>query len=333
LKPALVTGAAGFVGSHLVDALLAREVPVRALVRPTTNRQWLDPGRVAFALGDVGDPHGEGALARAVEGCETVYHVAGITQADRPEAFDRVNAGGAERIARAAARAGVTRLVLVSSQAAGGPTRGPKPRTEEDLDTPVGAYGRSKLEGERRAAEALEGEGTDLVVVRPPAVYGPRDAAFAMLFRLAEAGVVPLPGGSAQRLSLVHASDLAQGTLRVRERGRPGARYYLTSGPPVTTAELVDTIGRALGRKPLRVDVPSVMLRAAVSAAEAWTRATGRPARLTRARLADWMEPDWTVDDARARAELHYAPRVELAAGILETARWYRSAGWIARST
>lgn len=330
MKPVLVTGAAGFVGSHLVDALLAREVPVRALVRPTTDPRHLDASRVSFVLGDVGDPD---ALARAVDGCGVVYHVAGITQADGPGAFDRVNALGAERAAVAAARTGVERFVLVSSQAAGGPARSDRPRSEDDADAPVGAYGRSKLEGERRAAEALAPSLTDLVIVRPPSVYGPRDAAFAMLFRLVEKGIVPLPGGSRQVLSLVHATDLAEGTVRAREHGRPGARYYLAGGPPVTTAQLVDSIARGLGRKALRVDVPSGMLKAAVSVAEAWARTTGRPARLTRERLGDWLEQNWTVDDSRARAELGYAPRVSLEAGIAETARWYRSAGWIASST
>ena len=98
MNPVLVTGAAGFVGSHLVDALLARGVPVRALVRPETDRRWLDPARVEFALGDVGDPSGEDALVRAASGCDPVYHVAGITQARTKGAFTRVNAEGAGRM-------------------------------------------------------------------------------------------------------------------------------------------------------------------------------------------------------------------------------------------
>ena len=155
MRPVLVTGAAGFVGSHLVDALLARGVPVRALVRPETDRRWLDPSRVEFALGDVGDSAGEDALVRAATGCDVVYHVAGITQARTKGAFTRVNAEGAGRMGRAASRAQVARFVLVSSLAAGGPSRAGRPRTEGDADAPVGGYGQSKREGEIRAAEAF----------------------------------------------------------------------------------------------------------------------------------------------------------------------------------
>jgi len=329
LRPVLVTGAAGFVGSHLVDALLARGVPVRALVRPETDRRWLVSSQVEFVLGDIGDPSGEDALVRAAEGCDLVYHVAGITQARTKGAFTRVNAEGAGRMARAAARASVSRFVLVSSLAAGGPARAGRPRTEGDQDAPVGGYGQSKREGEVRAAEAFG----PVVTMRPPVVFGPRDAALAILFRMADRGFLPLPGGLTQRLSLVYAKDLAQALVLAGERAPAGARYYVASGPPLTSGELADAIGRALGRKPLRFGVPSVMLRAAVGCAEAWAKATGRPVRLTRERLADWTEPDWTVDDTRARTELGYAPSQSIEAGIAETAAWYRSAGWIARST
>jgi nucleoside-diphosphate-sugar epimerase len=326
LKPVLVTGAAGFIGSHLVDALLARDIPVRALVRPETDRSWLDASRVTFALGDVGDPSGGDALARAADGCAAVYHIAGITQARRPGDFQRVNADGAGRMASAAAQAGAEKFVLVSSLAAGGPAPG-HPRSEADPDRPVGGYGLSKNEGEKQASAAFP----YVVSIRPPAVYGPRDKAFLLLFRLALRGVLPLPGGELQRLSFVHGQDLAQALVLAGERAAAGEKFYVASGPPVRSGELADRIGEAVGRKPLRFGVPSVMLKAAVGCAEAWARATGRPVRLTRERLADWTEPDWTVDDSRARTTLGYAPRFDIAQGIADTAAWYRSVGWIAK--
>jgi dihydroflavonol-4-reductase len=329
----LVTGGAGFVGSHLVEALTARGHDVRVLVRPTTDRRNLDPARVTFVSGDVADPSAEAqaALVAAATGAAVVYHAAGITQAASAEQFERVNAGGAERMAVAAARAGVRRFVLVSSQAAAGPNPGPLPRTETDPDRPVGAYGRSKLLAEQRVARiaAEAAHGLEVVTIRPPAVYGPRDRAFLTLFRLVRTGIVPLHAPGAQTLSLIHARDLAQGLVGAAGHGTSGALYYVTDGTPVTSARLVDEIARALGKKPLRLDVPKRMLEAVVAAAEAWARATGRPARVTRERLADWIEPRWTLSDARARKEFAFAPHIALEAGIEETALWYRNAGWI----
>jgi nucleoside-diphosphate-sugar epimerase len=313
--------------------LLARGVPVRALVRPTTDRRFLDSARVTFALGDVTDttPAGAAALAAAAAGCATVYHAAGLVQAVSPEAFMDANAAGAERMARAAALAQVPRLVLVSSQAAGGPTEGDAPRDETAPDRPHSAYGVSKLEGERRAvAVATETGGRlEVVIVRPPGVYGPRDKAFLRLFRLIQAGFAPLPGGPGQQVSLVHARDLAAGLLLAAARGRQGERYYLTSGPPVTAGELVDEIARSQAKKPLRVSVPLGMLQGVAGFLEAWARMRGQAPSVTRERVKDWAAGRWTVDDAKARAELGYAPAVALAQGIEETTAWYRTAGWI----
>ena len=327
----LVTGGAGFVGSHVVDALLARGERVRVLVRATTDRRFLDAARVALVTGDVGDesPRGAEELAAAVAGVSLVIHAAGITQARRAEDFARVNARGTGRLAGAAAAAGVPRLVLISSQAAAGPSPEGRARVEHDADAPVSAYGESKRAGEVAARAALEGTGTELVIVRPPSVYGPRDRAFLELFRLVKGGIVPLHHASRQWVSLVHAGDLASGILAAASRGRAGSTYYVTDGAPRTSAAIVDAIARALGRNPLRLDVPRTVLDLAVGAAEGWTAWTGQPARLTRDRVVEWTAPRWTLSDERARRELEWASTIEFGAGIEETAAWYRSAGWI----
>lgn len=327
----LVTGGAGFVGSHVVDALLAAGERVRVLVRPTTDRRFLAAGRVSFAPGDVGDDsaRGEAELAAAAAGASLVIHAAGLTQARTPGDFARVNARGAGRVARAAAAAGVPRLVLVSSQAAGGPSPPDRARDESDPDAPISAYGESKRAGEQAAREALAGTATRLVVVRPPSVYGPRDRAFLELFRLVRGGVVPLHHADRQWVSLVHARDLAAGILAAAARGGAGSTYYVTDGAPRTSASIVDAIARALGRDPWRLDVPRPVLDLAVGAAEGWTAWTGQPARLTRDRLLEWTAPRWTLSDEKARRELAWAPTIGFATGIEETAAWYRSAGWI----
>lgn len=329
----LVTGGAGFVGSHVVDALLARGERVRVLVRPTTDRRFLAGKDVAFVEGDVGDESaaGEAELAKAIAGATLVVHAAGITQARRGGEFERVNARGTGRVARAVAAAGVPRLVYVSSQAAGGPSPPGRSRTESDPDAPLSAYGLSKRAGEEAAREAVDATagGTTLVIVRPPAVYGPRDRAFLELFRLVRRGLVPLHRADRQWVSLIHARDLAGGILAAAARGGPDSTYYVADGEPRTSASIVDAIATVLGCRPWRLDVPAGALRVAVGLAEGWAAWTGRPARLTRERLLEWTAPGWTLDDERARRELGFAPEIPFRQGIEETAAWYRTAGWI----
>lgn len=331
-RTVLVTGGAGFVGSHLVDLLIARGDRVRVLVRPTTDRRFLEGTGVEFVDGDVGEEGAasEDSLAHAADGCGIVYHVAGVVRAPKRAVYDRVNADGSRRMARAAVRADVPRLLLVSSQAAAGPTATERAREESDPERPITAYGASKLAGERAAAEAAAGTQTALVVVRPPAVYGPRDRAFLMLFRSVAKGFLPLHSGAKRQLfSLVHVRDLARGIALAAEEAPAGGVYYLTDGVEHRPLEVADAIAEAVGRKPLRVMIPQVAVHGIALAAEAFERVTGRTSILSRERIAQWTSPRWTISDARARREIGYESTWDVSSGMKETAAWYRQAGWI----
>ncbi len=328
----LVTGGAGFVGSHLVDLLAARGARVRVLVRPTTDRRFLEGVAVEYVLGDVADAGGssDDALARAVEGCDIVYHVAGVVRAASRDVYGRVNAEGARRIALAAARAGVPRFLLVSSQAAAGPTPTARPRDESDPVSPVTTYGESKLAGERAVAEVARGTRTEVVVVRPPAVYGPRDRAFLVLFRSVAMGLLPLHAGAKRQVfSLVHVRDLVRGIALAAERAPAGGVYFLTDGVEHAPLEVADAIAGAVGRRPLRLFIPQAAVVAVAWASEFLEKWTGRAGFLSRERVAQWTAPRWTISDARARREIGYAPTWDVTSGMKETAAWYRQAGWI----
>lgn len=327
----LVTGGAGFVGSHVVDALLGAGASVRVLVRASTNRQFLDPRRVEFRDGDLsGESDADfERLVAALSGCATLYHVAGVVTSARKSDYERVNVEGAARVARAAAAAGVRRVLLVSSQAAAGPSGPAAPRAESDPEAPMTAYGRSKLAGERAVRAVADAGGLELVVVRPPAVYGPRDRAFLGLFKLIGLGIVPLHAAAAtQRISIVHAADLARGIVLAAERAPAGGVYFLTDGAEHTAAAIANAIARALGKRPAFITIPRPLLEAAAWGAEIGERVTGRAAMLTRERLRQWTVPYWTISDVRARAEFGYAPERDLVAGMAETAAWYRARRW-----
>lgn len=320
---ALVTGASGFVGSHLTDALVARGYRVRCLVRRTSRLAWLPADRVELVYGEVTDSE---PLIDAARGIDVIYHVAGITRAETQAEYDRVNADGCAHVARAAARTGVRRVVLVSSLAAGGPSVVGRARTEDDPDAPCNSYGRSKLRGEvLLKAEAGRAAWT---ILRPPAVYGPRDVSFLILARLARRGWVPAIGRVAQQVSLIHARDLAEAIVAASEADGAIGRTYYVAHPEVTDWEsLGRLIAARLGRRVshLRVPRPTIPLLGRVAGIAA--ALTGRPNALPADRLTDLLAPAWVCATARAEADFGFRARIDAATGFGETVDWYRAEG------
>jgi dihydroflavonol-4-reductase len=318
---ALVTGATGFVGSHLVEALVARGTRVRCFARAASNRRWLPPN-VEVATGSLDDP---ATLVPAVEGIDVVYHLAALTSARRPADYDDTNHRGVLRLLEVmAAHAPRARLVFCSSLAAAGPARSGRPLTEADAPAPVGPYGVSKS----RAEAAIAGAKRDAVIVRPPAVYGPRDKDVLVGFRLAAHGMAIRTGPPRQQLAFIHVRDLAQGLVRAGETPRAAGVYFVNGGNH-SWEELIAAIGCAVGRQPVIVPLPAAVVRTAGFIAGSFTRYIGGRPFLTRERAWDLLQPNWTCDDTRARTELAYRPNVTLEEGMRETAAWYRGQGWL----
>jgi nucleoside-diphosphate-sugar epimerase len=217
----LVTGATGFVGGHVVAALLARGIKVTALVRSPSRAARLERLGVRLVTGDL---HDEDALHRACEGQAVVQHVAGVIAARDAAAYLRANRDGTRNLLRAAETAGCARFVLMSSGAAAGPSRPGHPRSADEAPHPVTAYGRSKLAGE----EVVRTGAVPWVILRPPTVYGPNDRDnLIKVFRLVRFGVAPVFGDGSQELSAVYAPDLAEAAaLAGSEPGVDGARHF-----------------------------------------------------------------------------------------------------------
>ncbi len=318
---AVVTGATGFVGSHLVEALLARGDRVRCLTRPTSDRRWLPP-QVTQIPGSLDDVD---TLAKAVAGVDVVYHLAAVTSTAHPADYDHTNRGGVVRLLTAlAARAPAARLVFCSSLAAGGPARAGRPLTETDPPSPVGPYGVSKARAEQEIATAR----IDAVIIRPPAVYGPRDRDVLAAFRLASRGLAVRTGPPAQQLALVHVADLVRALVSAGYTPRANGLYYVNGGNH-SWEDIVSAMGDAVGRRPRVIPVPAPFVRGAGHAARIWARITGAKPLLTPERSWDLVQQSWTCDDARARGDLHYQPQVGLAEGMRVTAAWYREQGWL----
>ncbi|MCE9556781.1 MAG: NAD-dependent epimerase/dehydratase family protein [Planctomycetes bacterium] len=334
----LVTGAGGFIGSHVVEQLLTRGDAVRCLVRARSPRPWLEGCDVEFSEGDITQPE---TLPSAVAGCDVVIHLAGRTAALSYDQFLEVNAHGVRNVAQACAKQPTPpTLVVVSSLAAAGPAENGQARVESELPRPVSQYGRSKLAGEREAA-ALAAE-APISIVRPPIVLGPRDRmAFALFRPIRRFRVHLIPGFRTRRFSLIHAADLADALIRVADQGRrlPAADgngasgdgiYYAADAEQPTFSELGRLLACALGRPhALRVHVPELLAWTVGGASELAAQVLRRPAPLSLDKVREAVAGDWTCNASRIRHELGFQPAAVLEERIRQTAQWYREAGWL----
>jgi uncharacterized protein YbjT (DUF2867 family) len=299
-----VTGATGFVGQAVLLAAARHRIEVRALTR----RKQRLRGGVEWTLGDLADT---GALARLITGASAVIHIAGVVNAPDAAGFEAGNVKGTLNVIEAAHAAGVQRLIHVSSLAAREPE--------------LSMYGASKLRGEK----LVRASGLDWSVVRPPAVFGPRDTEMLELFRLARRGVVPLPPPG--RLSVIHVADLAELLLALLPSGEEVTRQVFEpdDGEPGgwTHVGLAQAIGEAVRDKPIR---PLSLSPGMVGfAARADRLLRGNKAKLTPDRARYICHPDWTVDEGARPPHSLWHPRIDTREGLHATAAWYREAGWL----
>ena len=297
-----LTGATGFVGQAVLNAASRQGIEVRALTRrpgvPGIGVDWVE--------GSLSD---QAALARLCEGVDSVIHVAGLTNTPDLNQFEEVNVKGTRRLLHAAGAAGVDRFVFTSSLSAREPS--------------LSAYGASKANAEA----FVETSGLDFTIVRPPAVYGPRDEDMYELFRAAKLGVVPVPPKG--RTSIIHVDDLAECLLALAPPGTVrGATLEPDDGRPrgYEHGEMARLIGKAVDRKVFAPHLPARLLRIA---ARGDRLLRGDKAKLTPDRVGYMVHPDWVCRPERAVPADIWKPRISGPEGFRSTAEWYEFEGWL----
>lgn len=319
----LVTGATGFVGSHLAEALRRRGDEVTVLARSASKAAALTPLGVRVVPGDL---HDRSALEQAAEGQDVVYHVAGVVAARSEADFLVANRDGTRNLVETLARVGTGRLVFVSSMAAAGPTIKGRPLRGDEAPRPVTAYGRSKLAAEQAVTSAA----FPWTILRPPMVYGPRDQEVLKVFRLARLGVAPVMGDGSQELSAVHGGDLAEALIAAGTTAVAAGRTYYACHPEIFTgADMARAVGRAMGRSPAVIRVPATIGRGVLMVTEAAARLAGRTTILTADKANEFFQPAWTGDPTPLMRDTGWQPSHDLRSGLEETYRWYRTAGWL----
>jgi nucleoside-diphosphate-sugar epimerase len=310
----LLTGSSGFIGKHLVRELLERGDSVRVLARPGSKLENTDgvtkiPGRLE-----------EYDVASAAEGCAVIYHLAGLTRAPNESEFLLANAVGTHEAARGARAAGA-RFVYVSSQAAAGTGTLEHPRRVADEAKPLSPYGKSKLEGERLTRKVL---GLEHVIVRPSGVYGPGDKDFLFAFQTAAKGFFPVLGNPSRGITLIHVRDLVNAIILTGEHpGAIGNTYFAGHPKPTTWAGILEAAGKSVGRAPRFVQIPDAALWLAAYTGEL-AGIVGRVGLINRSRALELTAEGWVCDVAPLEG-LGWQASIDLEAGFLETADWYRS--------
>ena len=323
----LVTGATGFLGSHIAEQLARQGHDVRVLVRRTSDRSFLRHIEAEEALGDVTQPD---TLPAAVEDVDAVVHAAGLTKARSAAEFEAVNAGGTANLLAALGPAHpLRRFVLISSLGAHGPSHDGRPRPLEAPPAPVTAYGRSKLRAEE-LVRSWAGDGRPTTIIRPPVIYGPRDRQLLPFFHLARWRLAPLLGDGSNAVSCVYVEDAARAAaLTATAADAPSATYALDDGAVYTWRELLAAVERAVGKKALRLPSPAWAFAAAALVTELYGRLRRRAVIFTRDKVVEMRQRYWVCSHDEISHDLGWQPQVGLNEGAALTAAWYRQHGWL----
>ncbi len=338
MSRALITGASGFIGGHLVQALVRRGTEVRCLVRPSSQTDLLEQLDVELFDGNVNEPE---RLNEAARGVDVVYHLAGLTAAFRTADLMRVNEQGTENVYRACAQQESPPVVVsLSSLAAAGPSPRGSMRTEADRPSPVSLYGRSKRAGEV-VAQKWAGD-VPTTIIRPAIVFGPRDRMTLSMFQpVAWMGMHPVPGLGLTELSLIHVSDLVDLIVRAAERGErltpaddvgdeQGRGYYFACcDEHPNYRDLGRMMAGAMDRGLIWLPLPFPIPQIGAGVNEVIARVQKQPPGFSIDKLRDAIVWSWACSSDKACRQLEWSTSSSLQGRLRETVEWYVNQGWL----
>jgi len=324
----LVTGVSGFIGSHLVDGLLAKGHDVTGLVRETSSLRWLENKPVRLITGDIRDAD---SLTDAVKNQDVIFHVAGDVISRNYQSFMETNKNGTENVMMTilSGNPGIKKVIYISSLSAAGPTTPDKLLTEKDPSYPISAYGRSKYEGEKTVLYYKDK--INVLIIRPPVVYGPRDKGTLIFFHLIKKHFKVNLGYRDRYVTIVHISDLVDAMLLAALKDtESGELYYIDDGTPKRTwNEIQKNIAEMMNRWTLNIRIPLTVLFLLAASMDGLQRITHRKTWINLSKYRELSQQAWLCNGVKIQKQLGYTPKIDLMYGLRLTIEWYQKMEWI----
>ncbi len=323
----LVTGATGFIGSHLAEQLHQNSYTLRCLIRKNSNRQWIKNIPIEYIEGDYTDPI---SLRKAVAGVDFIYHSAGVTKSKNKIGYFQGNHIATKNLLEAVRKTNtnLSRFIHISSQAAVGPSSINLPIDETTPFHPITTYGLSKMEAEKECHKYMND--FPITIVRPPAVYGPRDTDVFEFFNTMNKGLQPMIGFGKTYVSLVHVKDLVRGIVLAGESPRSiGQSYFIASERFYNWQEIGEVTQKLMNKNVFRVHIPKSVVFVIAAIAEFGSLFSSKPALLNIEKAKDITQDHWTCSIQKAKEEIGYRESFKLVDGISDTLAWYKANGWL----
>ena len=323
----VVTGASGFVGSHLVDKLISEGHNVKCILRKTSSKRWLDNKPVEIIDCGLFD---RDKLKVVLKDADYLYHVAGVVKSKDDEGYIKGNVETTRVLLETLCEVNpkIKRVVIISSQTACGPSLDGSPCTEETLEHPITRYGKSKYEQERLAKQFMER--LPITIIRPSAVYGERDTEIFLFFKTYKQGLMGLIGFDKKKVNIVHVDDLVKGIyLASVTEASKGQTYFIGSEVHYNWDQIGDVCHKAFGKKALTVKIPHFIVYAVAAVAQFFSMFSSSAATFNIEKARDFVQSNWTCDVSKAVKELGYHQAVSLEAGMTRTIDWYCAMKWL----